>query len=110
MDNLRKGIEELLKQTKVEEVDDGKEKEVEEEKVEEEVEETKKTFTYEESLDYLAEEEERAIKEYDEVIDTLEEKEIVEELKRIRAEEVAHLEFLRRAKTDKAARYEDPEK
>ena len=64
-----------------------------------------KTKSYEESLDFLAKDEEEAIKGYDEVIGSLD-GEIVEQLKKIREEEVAHLEFLRKAKEDKTLKYE----
>ena len=64
-----------------------------------------KTKSYEESLDFLAKDEEEAIKGYDEVIESLD-GEIVEQLKKIREEEVAHLEFLQKAKKDKSLKYE----
>ena len=105
MDNLRKGIEELLKQTKVEEVDDGKEKEVEEEKVEEEVKEEKPV--YEEELGKLAKDEEEAIDGYKAAIEKLGDDKVVEQLKKVLAEEEKHLEFLKRAMTDHDARYEE---
>ena len=96
--NFESSIEEMLKET------DGEE----ELEVEEKVEEEEKPDKYEEHLDKLAKDEQEAIDAYDKAIEELEEKEIVEELKRIREEEVAHLEFLKRAKTDKNARYEEP--
>ena len=95
--NFESSIEEMLKET------DGEEELEVEEKVEEE-----KPDKYEEYLDELAADEQEAIDAYDKAIEELEEKGIVEELKRIRKEEVAHLEFLKRAKTDKNARYEEP--
>lgn len=63
---------------------------------------------YKESLEFLAKDEEEAIKGYDEVIEELGENPIVEQLKKIRDEEKAHLDFLREAKDDKDAKYVDP--
>ena len=57
----------------------------------------------------LAKDEEEAIEGYDKVIDKLDDDDpIKEQLEKIRDEEKAHLEFLRKAKDDKDAEYVDP--
>lgn len=62
-----------------------------------------------ELLDFLAKDEEEAIKGYDDVIAQLKpEDTIVAQLKRIRDEEEAHLKFLREAKENPNLEYVDP--
>lgn len=64
-----------------------------------------------EKLDVLIKDEEEAIEGYDKVIDELDEekdKELLEQLKKIREEEQAHLDFLKEATKDPEAEYEDP--
>ena len=61
-----------------------------------------------ELLDFLAKDEEEAIKGYDKVIEKLGDSPIVEQLKRIRDEEIAHLDFLRKAKENPNLEYIDP--
>ena len=62
-------------------------------------------------LEFLAKDEEEAIEGYDKVISELDEeedKELLVQLKKIRDEEQAHLDFLNKAKEDPDAKYEDP--
>ena len=62
-------------------------------------------------LDFLAKDEEEAIEGYDKVIEELDEeedKDLIVQLKKIRDEEQAHLDFLLKAKDDPDAEYEDP--
>ena len=62
-------------------------------------------------LEFLAKDEEEAIAGYDKVIGELDEEEdkkLLEQLKKIRDEEQAHLDFLNKAKEDPDAEYEDP--
>ena len=62
-------------------------------------------------LDFLAKDEEEAIEGYDKVIEELDEeedKDLIVQLKKIRDEEQAHLDFLNKAKEDPDAEYEDP--
>ena len=61
-----------------------------------------------ELLEFLAKDEEEAIAGYDKVIAKLGDKEIVAQLKKIRDEEVAHLDFLRKAKENPDLKYVDP--
>ena len=64
-----------------------------------------------EKLEFLAKDEEEAIEGYNKVIDELDkdgDSSILGELIRIRDEEQAHLDFLKKAKEDKDAKYEDP--
>lgn len=63
---------------------------------------------YEDLLDFLAKDEEEAIKGYDDVIEKLGDSPIVAQLKKIRDEEQAHLDFLLKAKDDKNVKYVDP--
>lgn len=59
-------------------------------------------------LDFLAKDEEEAIAGYDKVIADLGDSPIAEQLKKIRDEEVAHLNFLNEAKENPNLKYEDP--
>ena len=62
-------------------------------------------------LEFLAKDEEEAIEGYDKVIEELDEeedKDLIVQLKKIRDEEKAHLDFLNKAKEDPDAEYEDP--
>ena len=59
-------------------------------------------------LEFLAKDEEEAIKGYDKIIAELGDEPIVEQLKKIRDEEIAHLEFLRKAKENPDLEYVDP--
>lgn len=61
-----------------------------------------------EKLDFLAKDEEEAIAGYDKIIAELGESPIVEQLKKIRDEEQAHLDFLNEAKENPDLEYEDP--
>lgn len=62
-----------------------------------------------EKLDFLAKDEEEAIEGYDKIIAELDENDpIVEQLKKIRDEEKAHLDFLNEAKEKPDLEYEDP--
>ena len=61
-----------------------------------------------ELLEFLAKDEEEAIDGYDEVISKLGNSPIVEQLKKIRDEEVAHLNFLNEAKENPNLEYVDP--
>lgn len=63
---------------------------------------------YKEQLDILVKDEEEAIDGYDKVIEKLGDSPVVAQLKKIRDEEKAHLDFLNKAKDDKDAKYEDP--
>ena len=63
---------------------------------------------YEDLLDFLAKDEEEAIKGYDDVIEKLGDSPVVAQLKKIRDEEQAHLDFLLKAKDDENAKYVDP--
>ena len=61
-------------------------------------------------LEFLAKDEEEAIKGYDKVIAQLKDtdKHLVEQLTKIRDEEIAHLDFLRKAQENPKEVYEDP--
>lgn len=62
-----------------------------------------------EKLETLAKDEEEAIEGYDKVIEELDDDSpIVAQLKKIRDEEKAHLDFLNKAKEDPNLKYEDP--
>lgn len=62
-----------------------------------------------EKLEFLAKDEEEAIEGYDKVISELDENDpIVPQLKKIRDEEKAHLDFLNEAKENPDLKYEDP--
>ena len=61
-----------------------------------------------EMLEFLAKDEEEAIKGYDDVIAKMGDNPLVEQLKKIRDEEQAHLDFLREAKNNHNAKYIDP--
>ena len=61
-----------------------------------------------EELDFLIKDEEEAIKGYDKVIEKLGDKPLGKQLKKIREEEVAHLDFLKEAKKNPEAKYVDP--
>lgn len=63
---------------------------------------------YKEKLEFLAKDEEEAIEGYNKIIEELGDNPVVEQLKRIRDEEKAHLDFLRKAQDDENAKYEDP--
>ena len=63
---------------------------------------------YKKDLEFLAKDEEEAIEGYDKVIEKLGDNPIVEQLKKIRDEEKAHLDFLKKAQEDEDAEYEDP--
>ena len=64
---------------------------------------------YKKDLEFLAKDEEEAIAGYDKVIDKMDDDNpIKEQLKKIRDEEQAHLDFLNKAKDDEDAKYEDP--
>lgn len=59
-------------------------------------------------LEFLAKDEEEAIDGYDKIIAELGNSPIVKQLKKIRDEEVAHLNFLNEAKENPDLEYEDP--
>ena len=61
-----------------------------------------------EKLEFLAKDEEEAIAGYDKIIAELGDNPIVEQLKKIRDEEEAHLNFLNEAKENPDLKYEDP--
>ena len=64
---------------------------------------------YKNLLEFLAKDEEEAIKGYDDVISKLgESNPIVSQLQKIRDEEQAHLDFLRKAKDNPDEKYIDP--
>lgn len=85
--------------------DDVEDEEESEEKPEEVKEESK---SYEELIDFLIADEDEAIKGYDEVLAQLDDKHVIEELNKVRTEEVAHKEFLEKIKEDKTAIYVEP--
>ena len=64
--------------------------------------------TLKEQLEFLAKDEQEAINGYDEVIASLGDNPIVAQLKKIRNEEVAHLNFLNEAKENPDLEYVDP--
>lgn len=69
-------------------------------------EETKKK-SFDEWMDFLAKDEEDAIKGYDEVIESLDDEGVIEQLKKIREEEENHLRFLREVKENHELKYVD---
>ena len=85
--------------------DDVEDEEESEEKQEEVKEEPK---SYEELIDFLIADEDEAIKGYDKVLAQLDDKHVIEELNKVRTEEVAHKEFLEKIKEDKTAIYVEP--
>ena len=69
------------------------------------VEKPKKSF--DEQMDFLAKDEEEAIKGYDEVIESLDDENVKEQLQKIRQEEEQHLKFLREVKENHELKYVD---
>ena len=65
--------------------------------------------THEGQMDFLAKDEDEAIKGYDEVIEITDNEHLAGELEHIRDEEIAHKEFLEKAKKDTDADYEHEE-
>ena len=63
---------------------------------------------YKEKLEFLAKDEKEAIDGYDKIIEELGDNPVVTQLKKIRDEEQAHLDFLLKAKDDENAKYVDP--
>ena len=64
---------------------------------------------YKKDLEFLAKDEEEAIEGYDKVIEKMDDDDpLKEQLTKIRDEEKAHLDFLRKAQEDKDAEYVDP--
>ena len=89
--------------------DDAEDEEESEEKPEEVKEEPKEEpKSYEELIDFLIADEDEAIKGYDKVLAQLDDKHVIEELNKVRTEEVAHKEFLEKIKEDKTAIYVEP--
>ena len=70
-------------------------------------EEPVKEMSHEEKMDFLADDEQEAIDGYDEVIDSVENEHLKDQLEHIRDEEIAHKEFLDAAKKDPDVDYED---
>ena len=64
-------------------------------------------MSHEEKMDFLADDEQEAIDGYDEVIDSVEDEHLKDQLEHIRDEEIAHKEFLDAAKKDPDVDYED---
>lgn len=58
-------------------------------------------------MDFLADDEEEAIKGYDDVISKIDDKHVVKQLEKIRQEEENHLKFLRAVKEDHKLSYVD---
>lgn len=89
--------------------DDAEDEEESEEKSEEVKEEPKEDpKSYEELIDFLIADEDEAIKGYDKVLAQLDDEHVIEELNKVRTEEVAHKEFLEKIKEDKTAIYVEP--
>ena len=63
---------------------------------------------YKEKIEFLAKDEEEAIAGYDKIIEELGDNPIVTQLKKIRDEEQAHLDFLRKALDNENEEYVDP--
>ena len=63
--------------------------------------------SFEDLMDFLADDEEEAIKGYDDVIAQLSDEHVIEQLKKIRKEEEDHLAFLRGVKENKQLEYID---
>lgn len=61
-----------------------------------------------ELLEFLAKDEKEAVKGYDDVIAKLGDNPLVEQLRKIRDEEKAHLDFLNKAKENHDEKYVDP--
>lgn len=98
-------IESEVEEPKEEVKDEEVEEKVDKEKPEEVKEESK---SYEELIDFLIADEDEAIKGYDGVLAQLEDEHVIEELNKVRTEEVAHKEFLEKVKEDKGAIYVEP--
>ena len=64
-------------------------------------------MSYEEKMDFLAGDEQEAIDGYDEVIDTIEDEHVKDQLEHIKEEEIAHKEFLDAVKEDPTITYEE---
>lgn len=64
--------------------------------------------TFEEAMDFLAKDEEEAIKGYEEVIAQMTDEHVIEQLTKILIEEKAHKAYLEKAKKDRSAVYEEP--
>ena len=63
---------------------------------------------YKEKIEFSAKDEEEAIAGYDKIIEELGDNPIVTQLKKIRDEEQAHLDFLRKALDNENEEYVDP--
>ena len=64
---------------------------------------------YKKDIEFLIEDEEEAIKGYDKVIEQMDENNpLKSQLKKIREEEIAHRDFLKKALDDENAKYVDP--
>lgn len=64
-------------------------------------------MSFDDKMDFLAKDEQEAIDGYDEVIDTVEDEHVKDQLEHIRDEEVAHKEFLDAVKEDSSLTYEE---
>ena len=64
-------------------------------------------MSFEDKMDFLSADEQEAIDGYDEVIDTVEDEHVKDQLEHIRDEEVAHKEFLDAVKEDPEVSYEE---
>ena len=70
-----------------------------------------KLKTFDEQMDFLAKDEQEAIEGYEKIISLLDpEKDanVIEQLEKIKIEEIAHKEFLEKVKKDKSIKYEEP--
>ena len=102
--NLDKIIDGLTEEEKVEETETVEEPKQEEGKPQEEA----KEVSFDERVDSLAKDEQQAIDSYDKAIAELQgEDNVVEQLKKIREEEVNHLKYLNEVKADHNLKYID---
>lgn len=84
-----------------------KEEEGKEPEINEKDAQSSESRSFDEIVDSLAKDEEDAIAEYDRAIAELGEDSVVEQLKKIRAEEESHLNFLREVKENHELKYVD---
>ena len=63
--------------------------------------------SFDKQMDFLAKDEEEAIKGYDEVIESIDDEHVKEQLQKIRQEEEQHLKFLREVKENHELKYVD---
>ena len=104
-DKDKKIMEDTLKNLNIVVEEDSKE----EDQIEVTEEESTSTEDLNDKLDFLAKDEEEAIEGYEDVIDSIDDEHLIDQLDHIKDEEEAHKKFLDAAKEDPSIDYEDYE-